>query len=156
VDSRKISNTLIGVAGVHHVVCELSRRNLIALPTTRETAGYDVIVATPDGKNHANIQVKTSSHRRVRFWPVARKPADFRTGVHDYYVFLEGLGRDFEIQVYLLKGAEVLTEIKSRYKQVEDKRPFSYCLYVDDDKRKKWAAEWHNWNLDGTRRQEPA
>ena len=155
-DAQKISNTLIGVAGVHHVVCELSRRNLIALPTTRESAGYDVIVATTDGKRHANIQVKTSSHQRVRFWPVARKSTDFRTGADDYYVFLEGLGQNLEIHVYLLKGAEVLKEIKSRYEEIEKKRPFSYCLYVDDDKRKKWAAKWDNWSLRSLGRQGPA
>ncbi len=37
---------LIGIAGVHHVVSELSRRGLVALPTTRNIAGYDVVVAT--------------------------------------------------------------------------------------------------------------
>lgn len=54
------ANALIGIAGVHHVVSELSRRGLIALPTTRNVAGYDVIVLTPDGTKHANLQVKTS------------------------------------------------------------------------------------------------
>ena len=30
---------LIGIAGVHYVVSELSRRGLVALPTIRNTAG---------------------------------------------------------------------------------------------------------------------
>jgi hypothetical protein len=46
---RTVSNALVGIAGVHYVAAELSRRGLIALPTIRNTAGYDIIVAT-----HAN------------------------------------------------------------------------------------------------------
>ena len=41
--TRDIS--LVGAAGVHAVVSELSLRGLIALPTIRNTAGVDVIVA---------------------------------------------------------------------------------------------------------------
>lgn len=54
------SNALIGIAGVHYVVSELSRRGLIALPTIRNTQSYDFIAATRDGTRHANIQVKAS------------------------------------------------------------------------------------------------
>jgi len=154
--TQKVSKTLIGVAGVHHVVSELSRRNLIALPTTRETAGYDVIVATVDGKRHANIQVKASSRQHVRFWPVAGKPAGIRTGADDHYIFLEGLGQDGEIRTYALRGIEVLKEIKSHYGNLDGKHAFAYCLYIDENKRKKWAAKWDNWNLGSVRRKRPA
>ena len=40
-----ISPALIGISGVHHVVSELSRRGLVALPTIRNVAAYDVLVA---------------------------------------------------------------------------------------------------------------
>ena len=59
--SKQRSDTaLIGAAGVHYVVSELSRRGLIALPTIRNTSGIDVIVTGRDGSRHANLQVKTS------------------------------------------------------------------------------------------------
>ena len=61
------SSALIGIAGVHYVVAELSRRGMVALPTTRNTAAYDIVVVTPDGDKHANIQVKASS-KRVTFF----------------------------------------------------------------------------------------
>jgi hypothetical protein len=40
---------LIGAAGVHFVVSELSLRGLIALPTIRNTAGVDVVVTDKMG-----------------------------------------------------------------------------------------------------------
>ena len=43
------NTSLIGAAGVHHVVSELSLRGLIALPTIRNTAGVDVIVTNMNG-----------------------------------------------------------------------------------------------------------
>jgi len=41
--------SLIGAAGVHFVVSELSLRGLIALPTIRNTAGVDVVIANKAG-----------------------------------------------------------------------------------------------------------
>ena len=59
----------IGEAGVHFVVSELCRKGWIALPTTRNTRGVDVIVMRPDSFDFRALQVK-SSHNPVRFWPV--------------------------------------------------------------------------------------
>jgi hypothetical protein len=57
---RTKDKVLIGAAGVFHVSAKLMMRGLIALPTIRNTAGYDIIATTQDGTRHANIQVKTS------------------------------------------------------------------------------------------------
>lgn len=38
--NKTVSKALVGIAGV----------GVIALPTIRNTAGYDIIVATPDGE----------------------------------------------------------------------------------------------------------
>ncbi len=43
--NKKLRNDLIGVAGVHFVVSELTLRGLIALPTIRNTAGIDIHVS---------------------------------------------------------------------------------------------------------------
>src|SRR5881396_2231053 len=80
------NNALIGIAGVHHVVSELSRRGLIALPTIRNTAGYDIIVATVDGLKHANLQVKTSQ-KKAAFFPI-KSSNHIRSGPNDFYVLL--------------------------------------------------------------------
>ncbi len=143
------SNTLIGIAGVHYVVMELSRRGLIALPTIRNTAGYDVIAATTNGKSHANIQVKTSSHPKVSFWPVASKICNIRKGPDDYYVFVEGLGKSGAVHAYLLRGGDVVKEIQEYYKGKVFKggKRFPYCLHPKDKTRKTWESAWNKWNL---------
>jgi len=55
---------LVGIAGVHFVVAELSRRGWIALPTIRNTRGIDVLASK--GKRFVEIQVKT--RRNGRYW----------------------------------------------------------------------------------------
>ena len=88
-----VPNALVGIAGVHYVAAELSRRGLIALPTIRNTAAYDIIVITPDGKKHANIQVKTSLKEKTKFWrmPPAK---EVRTMPNDYYVLVRWVERE--------------------------------------------------------------
>lgn len=41
--NKKVTKTLLGIAGVHFVVSELSLRGLVALPTIRNTAGIDIL-----------------------------------------------------------------------------------------------------------------
>lgn len=87
-----IPKALIGIAGVHYVVTELSLRGLVALPTVRNIAGFDIIVTTPDGSKHANIQVKTSQ-KKVTFWMMP--PVDkICTRSKDYYVLVRWLPKD--------------------------------------------------------------
>ena len=80
------STALIGIAGVHYVVSELSRRGLIALPTVRNTQSYDVIALNREGTWDANIQVKASS-KKVSFFPMPN-PEKVCTKANDYYVLL--------------------------------------------------------------------
>jgi hypothetical protein len=47
--------SLVGAAGVHYVVSELSLRGLIALPTIRNTSGVDIVVVNKDGTWHAEL-----------------------------------------------------------------------------------------------------
>ncbi len=115
-EETKISNTLVGVAGVHYVVCELSRRGVIALPTTRNTAGYDVIVVRRDGKKHANLQVKTSGNPDAKFWPVAKHVEGIHRGENEFYVLLRGLQKGSEVEAYMLEGRQVVKEVKGHYK----------------------------------------
>ena len=80
------SNALIGIAGVHYVVSELSRRGLIALPTIKNTKAYDIVALNEEGTRHANIQVKASS-KKASFFPMPI-PDKVRAGELDFYVFV--------------------------------------------------------------------
>ncbi len=108
-----ISNAHIGIAGVHHVVSELSRRGLVALPTVRNLAAYDILVANVEGTWHANVQVKSSSKAVGGFpMPAADK---VRTGKRDFYVlarWVEKPGQDGRYECFLLTGRQAKAEIE--------------------------------------------
>ena|SRR5438105_2354218 len=108
-EERK-SNTLIGVAGVHYVVSELSRRGLIALPTIRNVAAYDIICSNRQGTWHANIQVKASS-KCVDSFPMP--PVDMiRDGSRDYYVLVRWLESEKRNEAFLLTGRQAREAVK--------------------------------------------
>jgi hypothetical protein len=98
------SNALIGIAGVHYVAAELSRRGMVALPTVRNTAAYDIIVVTPEGDKHANIQVKASS-TRTSFFPML-PPEKIRAGKCDHYVLVRWLEKTKQFEAFMLKGKD--------------------------------------------------
>ena len=149
---RTVSNALVGIAGVHYVAAELSRRGLIALPTIRNTAGYDIIVATPDGKKHANIQVKTSL-KEVKFWlmPTADKVCTKR---NDYYVLVRWVERGKRFEGFMLKGREAEKEVAAEEKRQEEKIKMGRhgkTIYPSIPVWGTWARQekrWkHNWRL---------
>lgn len=107
----KVSNTLIGIAGVHFVVSELSLRGLIALPTIRNTAGVDVIVASSDGSWHANLQIKTSQ-RKVTFWPISAHFQQWR-GQNNFYVFVRFLANESRFEAFLESADLVVQQVQA-------------------------------------------
>jgi len=109
-DNRmKIDNALIGAAGVHWVVSELSLRGLIALPTTRNTGGIDVLVTNSDGSWHGNLQVKTSKNK-VSFWPVGKRYDKLR-GKNNFYVFVRYLKNESRFEAFLESADRVAEEV---------------------------------------------
>jgi hypothetical protein len=148
------NNTLIGIAGVHHVVSELSRRGLIALPTVKNTAAYDIVALNQEGTRHANIQVKASS-KRVGFFPMP-PPEKIRTSPNDYFVLARWLDDQSKYQCYLLTGREARTEVEraiclqqSRVHSGSRGKTFP-CAHVNNVNAvaaSKWEAAWLAWQL---------
>jgi len=60
---NNIKREFKGNLGMFLVCVELSKLNLIALPTTRNTKGYDIIVMNPDTNKATGIQVKCTDKR---------------------------------------------------------------------------------------------
>lgn len=153
-NSSRPNTTLIGIAGVHHVVSELSRRGLVALPTTRNIAGYDVVVATLGGGRHANVQVKTSA-KRVSFFRMP--PSDrVRSGARDWYVLLRWLMKEKRYEGFLLSGRAARKEV-ARGERFQRKRiragsrkavvPSLYVSKKVEQRAKKWRQAWLDWTL---------
>jgi hypothetical protein len=155
-NKNAVPNALVGIAGVHYVAAELSRRGLVALPTIRNTAAYDIIVATPDGKRHANIQVKTSQ-KRVNFWPmppsekVCSKP-------NDYYVLVRWLPGEKRFEGFMLGGSEAKAQVRlgeaKHQKRIRGgtRKVVFPAIHVGGDREKlgkRWKRKWENWSLQG-------
>jgi hypothetical protein len=104
----KVDNALVGAAGVHFVASELSRRGLVALPTTRNTRGIDVVVVDTSGRWHANIQVKTSK-KKARFWLLGKKFLEF-SGRNNYYAFVRFLADEQRFEAFLERAGEVIRQ----------------------------------------------
>lgn len=144
--NEKLSNVLIGIAGVHHVVSELTLRNLVALPTVRNTAGYDVVVSTPDGRAHAFLQVKTSL-KRVAFWPVS-PPEKSVIGPDVYYAFVRYQDDERRFEVFLESSLAVLEQVKANLKQyrVKKKKEFPYwALPKQEEGINRLKENWRKW-----------
>lgn len=151
---KKPSHALIGIAGVHFVVADLSRRGMVALPTVRNTAGYDIVVSNPEGTKYANIQVKTSLSR-VTFFPM---PPSKKVNDHDsaFYALVRWLEKEQRFECFFLTGAEAKQAVKDG-EGFQDKRiakgtrkkvfPSVYVGPKAGDKIEVWKKRWVEWSL---------
>jgi hypothetical protein len=140
-------NAVIGAAGVYYVAMELSRRGMIALPTIRNTAGFDIIVTSRDGARHANLQVKTSG-QRPKFWPICASMDKARTGENDFYVLVRRTKDNDSYEAFMLTGAEARRELQAYADSCTGGNlNFSLCITLDDKKREEWALRWSKWTL---------
>ncbi|MEM3578529.1 MAG: aspartate ammonia-lyase [Candidatus Bathyarchaeia archaeon] len=98
---------LVGVAGVHFVVAELSRRDWIALPTIRNTRGIDVL-ASKDGC-FVEIQVKT--RRNGRHW-VLHESTEKLIRDNLFYVLVNL--RENETPEYFILPSKIVAEYVAR------------------------------------------
>jgi len=148
------NNALIGIAGVHYVVSELSRRGVVALPTTKNIAAYDIVALNQEGTWHANIQVKASS-KRVAFFPML--PAErVRAGQKDFYVFVRWLEGEKRYQGFLLTGKQAKRAVEEActLQQVSISKgtrkkhfPTVHVGTQLSEEAKRWERAWENWRL---------
>jgi hypothetical protein len=121
-----MNSQLIGAAGVFHVASELSMRGMVTLPSIRNVKGADILVADPDGKHFALIQVKTSKSK-VTFWPIGERASEW-IGPDCYYAFVRRVGRSFDV---FLEKADVVARESAAGDLVAAQRG-----------NKKWAPCW--------------
>ncbi len=149
-----MDNALTGAAGVFHVAMMLSLRGMIALPTIRNTAGYDIIVSSRDGSQHANIQVKTAGGP-ARFWPICKNISAVKDNPSDYYVLLRRPHPDkpAEFEGFMLTGTEMKRELEEYIAEAAEKgqragENFPLCVYASQDKDDAWKNRWRVWTLE--------
>jgi len=139
--------SLVGAAGVHAVVSELSLRGLIALPTIRNTAGVDVIVSNKAGTWHANLQVKTS-RSRVSFWPVGAKYAEW-VSPNNYYVFLRFNQKIGRFEIFMESSERVAANCAAGVKREKEEglKKWAPCFYPRN-RLEQLEFQWETFGKD--------
>lgn len=142
---------LTGAAGVFYVASVFSMRGMIALPTIRNTAGFDIIVASADGSGHANVQVKTSASR-PSFWPICQNIGSVKIASNDFYVLLRRTADGAGFEGFMLSGTEMKSELESYLAYCAERGQhadkFSLCASLGDEgKNSRWRQMWETWRL---------
>lgn len=136
------------------MVSELSRRQIIALPTVKNTAAYDIVALNMEGTRHANIQVKASS-KKVGFFPMPR-PEKIRATKCDYFVLVRWLESVERYDCFLLSGKEAKEQVEVGLRsQAESiaagRRNVEFpCVIVGPKNAKsaeRWRRAWVTWRL---------
>ena len=140
----RVDNALIGAAGVHFVVSELSLRGLIALPTIRNTAGVDVVVVNADLSWHANLQVKTSL-KKVTFWPIGKR-YERVLGTNSFYVFVRFLRKESRFEAFLETADRVAEDIRANIESSRNRgySEWAFCwnLPKDEERYERVRQQW--------------
>ena len=143
--NEKPTKTLIGAAGVHFVVSELSLRGLVALPTIRNTAGIDILVSEPDGSGQASLQVKTRSNK-ADYWPTSG-PERCLKGPHSFYVFVRYLPDKERFEAFLESGTNVAKQVQENllYDKERGAKEFPYWELSSEEEKEKLQKKWKDW-----------
>lgn len=150
--NSQVSNALMGIAGVHYVVSELSRRGLIAMPTIRNTAGIDIIVAELDGSGQAVLQVKTAGRVKTKedgrqLWPTAM-PDRCLTGPNALYVFLRYRQDKEKFEAFLENADAVVKQIRDNLEEDRKlgRKDFPcWGLPGSAEAQEQLAGNWATW-----------
>ena len=134
----KIKKEFKGNVGLFLVCAELSKRNLIAMPTSRNTKGYDVIVLNPETNRSIGIQVKCSDRREFpvfsSYWKNYKEKIDEK--VISPFVFADI--SDINNPAYYVLTKD---EVKSLMEEKNKKKPELWALKLSDVEKYK-----NNWN----------
>jgi len=150
--SSQRSNILMGIAGVHYVVSELSRRGLIAMPTIRNTAGIDVLVAELEGSGQAVLQVKTAGAVRIgeegRQWWLTPKPEKCLSGPNAFYVFVRWREDLAKFEAFLENADAVAKQVRDNLVEESKlgRKDFPcWGLPASAQDQGKLTEKWQNW-----------
>lgn len=147
-EEPKISHALIGAAGVHHVVSELCRRGIVALPTVRNVKAFDIVAFNKDGSNHSLIQVKSSSKKPI-FWPLGSEPPAFMAADAVFYVFVRYDKKAQKYESFVVPGEVVVRQARQQAKEQIDRKGSRnwWSWYLNRDNNIQYLNRWDLLNL---------
>jgi len=144
----EIKKEFKGSVGLFLVCAELSKQNLIAMPTSRNTKSYDIIVLNPDTNRSIGIQVKCSDRKEFLIfsshWKNYKKKIDERITCPFVFVDISDINNP---PYYILTKDEVKSLIKNvieRY--IEEYQKKHHTTFKDmlemEEKAKRRVDLW--------------
>ncbi len=125
--------SVVGMAGTFHVAAELSWRGLNVLPTVRNTRGFDLVVATQDGRRLSTIQVKASS-KRYNFWLLGHIPKSVPKTA--FYAFVRRSRNKQALETFIVPAEHVIRDCSRSRDHSWD------SWYLPDDGGVKYLDRW--------------
>lgn len=149
-----IPSQISGMAGVYYVAYELSRRGYVALPTNRNVAGFDIVVSSQEGLNHATLQVKTLQGKG-NYWPINRPVPDYmRKSDRAFYIFARFDKKQDKFECFVVPAKEVATQVnrwvREWYKtHSKTTKPdnWTYGWVLPKGKEKRYLSRWDQLDL---------
>jgi hypothetical protein len=125
------------------------------MPTIRNTAGIDILVAKPDGSGQAVLQVKTAveiktSQKEGRQWWPMSKPSGCLMGPNAFYVFVRYDQYKERFEAFLESADAVIKQIEENLKDdraLNPKRKEFPCwgLPKSVQEQERLANNWRTW-----------
>ena len=129
-----------GSSGEFFVSAELTRLGKIALPTSRNTKGFDVVVTDKESTKSNFIQVKTNK-KKAEFW-IVNKPI---TPANDrYYVFVNLIDESSRPEYFIVPSQVVWDEYirMNNLRDIDSMSPSEKNNILDEIKSGK-----SGWNI---------
>ncbi len=113
---------LRGVAGEYLVAGELSKRNIIASITLRNTKGMDILASNSDASKSVGIQVKTTIYPRLKYpsWMLSEKAENYFSDTLFYVFVLLKDGKE-RPDFYIVPSKKVAEHTKCKHQEWIDK-----------------------------------
>lgn len=103
-----------GNVGIFLVCAELSKNNLIAMPTSRNTKGYDIVVLKPETNKSVGLQVKCTDKKDFpvmsSHWKDYKKKIE---GILCDFVFVD-ISDSNKPRYFVLSDVEIKNLLKSK------------------------------------------
>jgi hypothetical protein len=151
--SHELDKQIVGNVGLFLVCAELSKRNLIAMPTIRNLKGYDILVLNPNTNRAVGIQVKTARIKvKYRFQIFQSHWRDYQEKIEEHicsdWVLVDIL--DLEKPIFHVVPKDDLRKIigdtiQDYAKRRMDKNHITWQDILDMEKQKQ--SNPHNWAL---------
>ena len=124
------------------VCAEISKRNLIAMPTSRNTKGYDIVVLNPETNKALGIQVKCTDRKEFPILSSHWKDCDqeIETKILSDFVFVDISDPD-KPNYFIVSEREIKDVLKSMIKgyshKYQQKHGLTWEQMLEREEREK-------------------